>query len=368
MRDLLSLLPEEVDELIARHGQPRYRGDQLLAGLYKKATTSVEELRQLPRSLISALRSEDWRVAGATEESRVESSDRTTVKALLAMDESTQIETVLMRYKRAGKFVRSSVCVSTQAGCAMGCTFCATGQMGLARNLNTAEIMSQILHFVRILGEQNEHLTHVTFMGMGEPLANYDETLKAIRLISHPRALGLSQRSVTLSTVGLVANIDRLASENLQINLAISLHSPDNELRKRLVPTAAPSSVETLIDAAARYRAKTSRRVTFQYALIEGVNDSVELASQLAARLKGSDAHVNIIPINPTAGDFQRPSQQQISRFQSALRSRGVNATVRSEKGLEIVAACGQLRTHAGVGSGPGVRRAGDPLLATHRP
>jgi 23S rRNA (adenine2503-C2)-methyltransferase len=227
----------------------------------------------------------------------------------------------------------------------MGCVFCATGQMGFEKNLKAEEIVLQVLHFARLLHQRDEHVTNLVFMGMGEPLANYDETIRAIRILTHPRAFGLGQRSITISTVGVIPAIDKLADEDIQVKLAISLHAPNNELRKKLVPTAGPHSVEDLISAAKRYFKKTGRRVTFEYALIDGINDSNAIALELAQLLKGNGAHVNLIPMNPTAGGFSRPPRKRILAFQQILRDGGVNCTVRVEKGSEISAACGQLRT-----------------------
>ncbi|HEX5457447.1 MAG TPA: 23S rRNA (adenine(2503)-C(2))-methyltransferase RlmN, partial [Candidatus Nitrosotalea sp.] len=211
--------------------------------------------------------------------------------------------------------------------------------------LKAEEIVSQVIHFSRILRQRGEHVTNLVFMGMGEPLANYDETVRAIKLLTHPRAFGLGQRSITISTVGVIQGIDRLADEDLQVKLAISLHAPNDELRKKLVPTAGPHSVEDLILAAKRYFKKTGRRVTFEYALIDGINDSTKIAAELAYILKGNGAHVNLIPMNPTAGGFSRPARKKVLAFQQILRNGDVNCTVRVEKGVEISAACGQLRT-----------------------
>jgi 23S rRNA (adenine2503-C2)-methyltransferase len=269
-----------------------------------------------------------------------------TTKLLLRMAGGTLVETVVMQYpEQDGRHPRSTVCVSTQAGCAMGCVFCATGQMGFERNLRAEEIVAQVMHVSRLLVGRGEHVTNVVFMGMGEPLANYAETIRAIRLLTHPRAFGLSQRSVTVSTVGLTHAIDRLAGEGLQVGLAISLHAPNDTLRQRLVPTAGPTSVADLISAAKRYFRTTGRRVTFEYALIDGVNDSPDCARELATRLRGSGCHVNLIPVNPTAGGFKRPSRARVLEFERVLREAGVNCTLRVEKGVEIAAACGQLRT-----------------------
>ena len=182
-------------------------------------------------------------------------------------------------------------------------------------------------------------------MGMGEPMANYDEMIRAVKILTHDRGFGLGQRHITISTIGITSGIDKLADENLQIGLAISLHAPNNELRKKLVPTAGPNSVEEIIDAGQRYFKKTGRRVTFEYALMGGINDSPEIAKELSVLLQGNGSHVNLIPINPTAGDFKRPSEDRVSEFEQILSNAGINCTVRIEKGTEISAACGQLRT-----------------------
>jgi 23S rRNA (adenine2503-C2)-methyltransferase len=269
-----------------------------------------------------------------------------TTKLLLRMGDGQLIETVLMQYPEPGeRHPRSTVCVSTQAGCAMGCVFCATGQMGFERNLKAEEVVAQVIELSRTLKERGQHVTNVVFMGMGEPLANYAETIRAVRLLTGPRAFGLGQRSITISTVGLIHGIDRLADEDLQVGLAISLHAPNEELRQRLVPTAGPHSVNDLMSAARRYFKKTGRRVTIEYALMADENDSSEVARELAALVRGTGVHVNVIPVNPTAGGYRRPSRARVLDFERILKEAGVNVTVRVEKGSEISAACGQLRT-----------------------
>jgi 23S rRNA (adenine2503-C2)-methyltransferase len=346
MTDLYRVLPEEMDNLVTEMGQPRYRADQLLHALYHDSPTDISDLRQIPSALRDALVAAGYTIGSASEAHRVASEDMQTTKLLLKYDDGTMIETVLMQYPSKTKIhPRSTVCVSTQVGCAMGCVFCATGQMGFKRNLQAEEIVAQVLHFAHVLHERDEHVTNLVFMGMGEPLANYAETIRAVRLLTHARAFGLGQRSITISTVGVVPLIDRLADEQLQIGLAISLHAPNDELRRRLVPTAGPHSVEELFLASKRYFKKTGRRITFEYALIDGVNDSPEVAAELALLLKGNGAHVNLIPVNSTAGGFQRPERRRVHEFQRILRKGGVNCTVRVEKGSEISAACGQLRT-----------------------
>ena len=338
---LYDLAPGEVRELVAELALPPYRAAQVLQALYRDFDS---ELRQLPATARVAT-SERFSPPPA-EVRRVTSEDGSTTKVLLRLDDGTLIETVLMQYPEAGeKHPRSTVCVSTQAGCAMGCIFCATGQMGFERNLSAGEIVSQVIHVARLLRQRGEHVTNVVFMGMGEPLANYTETIKAVRLLTDAEAFGLGQRNVTISTVGIVRAIDRLAEEGLQVGLAISLHAPNDELRQQLVPTAGPTSVGDIIAAARRYFRATSRRVTFEYALIDGQNDSPEGAGQLAKLLHGTPTHVNLIPVNSTAGGFRKPARGRVLDFERILREAGVNCTVRVEKGSEISAACGQLRT-----------------------
>ena len=345
MTDLYRLLPAEVDDLIAGLGQPRYRAGQLLQALYREGPDSLDDLRLLPGALRGMLQDGGYEVGAAAEVRRVVSEDGNTTKLLLRMAEGTLIESVLMQYPEVDGHPRSTVCVSTQAGCAMGCVFCATGQMGFERNLKAEEVIAQVVHIARLLRERGQHVTNVVFMGMGEPLANYAETLRAVRLLTDKRAFGLGQRHITISTVGLIHAIDRLAEEGLQVGLAISLHAPTEELRQQLVPTAGPNSVHDLISAARRYFSKTGRRVTFEYALIDGLNDSPEISRQLGALLRGGGSHVNLIPVNPTAGGFGKPSRNRVMEFERILRAAGVNCTVRVEKGSEISAACGQLRT-----------------------
>ena len=345
MTDLYSILPEDVDKLVTSIGQPRYRADQLLHMLYHEFPKDMSDMRQIPSEMKKALASAGYTIGAANEIHRVVSEDGQTTKLLLKLYDGTLIETVLMQYRKGNSHPRSTICVSTQVGCQMGCTFCATGQMGFERNLKAEEIVAQVLHFAAVLQERKEHVTNIVFMGMGEPLANYAETIRAVKLLTHARAFGLGQRHITISTVGVMKGIDRLAEEDLQIGLAISLHAPNDELRRKLVPTAGPHSVKDLISATRSYFKKTGRRVTLEYALIDGVNDSPEIAAELATLLKGNGVHVNLIPVNPTAGGFKRPRWKRITEFEHVLRESDVNCTVRVEKGSEISAACGQLRT-----------------------
>lgn len=346
MTDLYRLLPEEMEQLVMDMGYPRYRADQILLPLYYQFPKSFDDIPQLPKKLREDLIESGYTIGSAKETHRVVSDDGDTTKLLLQLTD-TSVETVLMQYdsSKIGGHPRSTICVSTQIGCAMGCVFCATGQMGFETNLAAEDIVSQVIHFAEILQKKGEHVTNLVFMGMGEPMANYDEMIRAVKILTHDRGFGLGQRHITISTIGISSGIDKLADENLQIGLAISLHAPNNELRKKLVPTAEPNSVEEIINVGQRYFKKTGRRVTFEYALMDGINDSPEIAEELSVLLQGNGSHVNLIPINPTAGDFKRPSNDRVTKFAEILSNAGVNCTVRVEKGTEISAACGQLRT-----------------------
>jgi 23S rRNA (adenine2503-C2)-methyltransferase len=346
VNDLRRLLPAELDGVIGELGEASYRSAQILTGVWKHCAPDLDAITTLPASLRARLAAAGYGLGEDAAIAEVASADGTTTKLLLRLGTGTLIETVLMQYPGAGdRHPRSTVCVSTQAGCAMGCVFCATGQMGFERNLAAEEIVAQVLHVQRLLRARGEHVTNVVFMGMGEPLANYAETIRAVRLLVDRRTFGLAQRAITISTVGLPHAIERLAAEGLQVGLAISLHAAENSLRRRLVPTASERSVEALVAAAQLYRERTGRRVTFEYALLAGENDSDEAARALARLLRGHDVHVNLIPVNPTAGGFQRPPRQRVLAFERVLRESGIATTVRVEKGVEIAAACGQLRT-----------------------
>ncbi len=347
MTDLYRLLPEEMEQLVIDMGYPRYRADQILLPLYYKFPKDINDIPQLPKKLREDLTKAGYTIGSAKEIHRVVSDDGDTTKLLLNLPDGTPVETVLIQYpsSKINGHPRSTICVSTQIGCAMGCVFCATGQMGFEKNIKAEEIVAQVIHFANILQQRGEHVTNLVFMGMGEPMANYDEMIRAVRILTHDRGFGIGQRNITISTIGIISGIDKLAEENLQVGLAISLHAPNNELRKKLVPTAGPNSVEDIIEAGRRYYKKTGRRVTFEYALMKGINDSPEIATELAILLKGNGSHVNLIPINPTAGNFNRPTQDNVNEFERILSDAGVNCTVRIEKGIEISAACGQLRT-----------------------
>ena len=347
MTDLYRLLPEEMEQLVIDMGYPRYRADQILLPLYYKFPKNISDIKQLPKTLIAELIESGYTIGSAKETHRIVSEDGDTTKLLLNLTNDKSVETVLMQYdpSKIGGHPRSTICVSTQIGCAMGCVFCATGQMGFETNLKAEHIVSQVIHFAELLQKRGEHVTNLVFMGMGEPMANYDEMIRSVKILTHSRGFGLGQRHITISTIGIISGIEKLAEENLQIGLAISLHAPNNQLRKELVPTATSNSVEDIIESGYNYFKKTGRRVTFEYALMDGINDSPQIANDLAELLRGNGSHVNLIPINPTAGDFKRPSNNRVHEFERILSAAGVNCTIRIEKGTEISAACGQLRT-----------------------
>jgi len=326
-------------ELLA--DQPGYRVDQVWRGLYERAAT-IDELTDLPKAVRA-------RLAEVAPESLVPitesvSKDGETVKWLWGLDGGAQVETVLMHYGD-----RTTVCISTQAGCAMGCGFCATGQAGFERHLSVGEIVEQVIQARRRAQERDEprRVSNVVFMGMGEPLANYDRTWAAVERLHGD--MGISARHLTVSTVGIVPGITRLATEALPINLAVSLHAANDDLRNELVPINRRYPLSVLAEACAAYLTAKNRRLSFEWAFISGVNDRRRDAEELADYARPLRAHVNLIPLNPTPGYATRgTSPAQVTAFRDLLRDLGVNATVRQNRGTDIDAACGQLRaTHA---------------------
>jgi 23S rRNA (adenine2503-C2)-methyltransferase len=335
-RSLLGMFPHELEDLLASWGEPRYRARQLFHWLHRRAIFDPEAMTDLPAAFRHRLVEENG-VLGSRDLRHLRSIDGLTSKLLLELHDAQQIEAVEMNAADG----RKTICVSTQAGCAMACVFCVTGQFGFARNLEAGEIVEQVLRF----SHAQRPVTNVVFMGMGEPMANYDETLRAIRLLVHPLGLGLGARRVTLSTSGLVPEIRRLASEGLQIGLAISLHAPNDELRSRLMPVNRRWPIAELLSAADDYMQRTGRRVSYEYTLMSGVNDSDALAAELAQLLAGRLVHVNLIPLNPTEDPtLHAPTRERALAFEAILRGSGIAATIRVNRGRDILAACGQLR------------------------
>jgi 23S rRNA (adenine2503-C2)-methyltransferase len=339
--ELLGLTLEELGQLAADLGEAPYRGRQIARWIYARRAATFAEMTDLPLDLRERL-SAVARVSRLRLLRRSESSDDFTMKALWGLTDDRSVESVLMRYDDG----RRTACVSTQVGCGMGCTFCATALAGLARNLSAGEIVDQVL---ALEAESGERVTHVVFMGMGEPLANYEATLRAVRLLNAPYGPRIGMRNLTISTVGLVPQIRHLAQERLQLTLAVSLHAPTDDLRSQLVPINRRWPIAEVMAAARDYAAATGRRVTFEYVLMAGVNDRDEHARRLGALLGGWTAHVNVIPWNPVYGmQYRRPAPAEVYRFVGIVRRAGVAATVRIDRGADIDAACGQLqRVHA---------------------
>ena len=338
---------EQLVAWLEKHDEPAYRAKQIRRHATHGTERGFEDLTDLPKSLRDAL-AHSFRWSSVEPVREEASADGETRKALLELRDGHHIESVLMPHHGA----RNAVCVSTQAGCPMACAFCATGEMGLVRNLTSGEIVDQIRHWQRELAARRERVSHVVYMGMGEPLNNYDATLASVRSLIDPEEFGISPRRLTISTCGVVPGIDALGEEGLPINLAVSLHAPDDPTRARIMPINRKWGVEEVLAAAARYVKRTKRRVTFEYVLLAGVNDSVETARALAALITRhgptKDAHVNLIPYNPGAGGFKRPSVERMETFTKVLRDQGIAATLRISKGQDIAAGCGQLKVAEG--------------------
>jgi 23S rRNA (adenine2503-C2)-methyltransferase len=328
---------KELAAFLGAHNQPVYRTRQIRQWLFQKRATSFSEMTNLSAGLRGQLE-EHFSISRLKTLRQAEARDGT-VKFLFALGDGASIESVIIPEAR-----RLTLCISTQAGCGFGCAFCATAVLGLKRNLSASEIVDQVLEASRtLIGD--ERITHVVLMGMGEPLANYAQTASALEILTDGEwGVGISPRRVTLSTVGLVPQIEKLMEET-RVNLAISLHAPTNELRAELMPVNRKYSLEQLLDCCRRLPIPRRKRITFEYVLLGGVNDSVEQACQLARALRGIPSKVNVIPFNPHPGSaFVRPTPEQIERFQNALREEGVQVNVRRPRGDDIQAACGQLQ------------------------
>lgn len=341
---LYDLSREEWESLLTSWGEPAFRARQIWEWLYRHLVTDVEAMHTLPRALRARLAAH-FTPEGLRPLAEWRSADGRTCKWLFELPDGERVESVLMEYD-----ARRTACISVQVGCAFACAFCATGRMGLIRNLTAGEIVAQVLHVERHVrargrvGPGGHGVTNVVFMGMGEPLSNYRHTLRAVRVLNDAAGLRLGARRMTLSTVGLVPAIRRLAHERVQVNLAVSLHAPTDELRTQLVPINATYPIAELMEAVRYYLDHTGRRVTFEYAMIADVNDSPELAAALADLLSGLLAHVNLIPLNPVPGSpWQGSSRERVAAFANVLRGRGIPTTVRVRRGIDIAAGCGQL-------------------------
>jgi 23S rRNA (adenine2503-C2)-methyltransferase len=335
---LLDLSSVELTELITGWGQPVYRAEQIETWLYKQYTTDVSHMSNLPKALRQRL--VDECVADPLQlVVSLESTDGHTCKSLFALPDGREIEAVLMRYEK-----RQTLCISTQVGCAMECPFCATGQMGFMRNLTAGEIVAQVLYYAGLLAAEDKRVTNIVFMGMGEPLANYAETWRAIRRLNDAGGFNLGARHMTVSTVGLVPAIGRMSKEPEQVGLAVSLHAPTDNLRDKIVPVNRRYPLAMLMQAIQEYIDTTHRRVTFEYALMDNLNDSDTQADQFAQLVQGLLCHINLIPLNPTPGSpWSGSPDERVYAFRDRLQAAGISTTVRLRRGIDIAAGCGQL-------------------------
>lgn len=336
--DIKSLLPEELEAALSEMGEPKFRASQIFTWLSRGAA-SFEEMTNLSKDLRSSLDRRFFITRPRALMKQVSKEDGT-IKYLWELSDGNAVETVVMRYRHG-----NTVCISTQVGCRQGCAFCASAIGGLVRGLEPSEMLDEVL-FSQI--DSGLEISNIVLMGIGEPLDNFDNVIKFLRLVNHPNGMNIGMRHISLSTCGLTEMIDKLAELDLQLTLSISLHAPDDETRSRLMPANRGRGVEQLISACARYFKKTGRRISFEYAMIDGVNDSLAQARLLARQAREVSAHVNLIPLNHVEERAFRPStQENLKRFISELESRGANVTVRRSLGGDVDASCGQLRRKA---------------------
>ena len=334
--DIRELTFEELRTYLEAQGEKPFRADQIYRWLHEKCAMSAEEMTNVPASLRRKL-SDSFCTDGPKAVKELISKEDGTRKYLFALSDFNVIESVFMPYHHG-----NSVCISSQVGCAMGCAFCASTIGGRVRNLSAAEMLGQVYAISKLSGER---VSNVVVMGSGEPLDNYDELVRFIRMLTDEKGLHISQRNVTVSTCGLVPGIRALAQEHFAITLALSLHASSQEKRERLMPIARRYPLGEVMDAIAYYHEQTGRRVTFEYSLVAGENDTPEDASLLADLIRGPGVHVNLIPVNPVRErEFSAPDRAAVIRFQTALQKKGINATIRREMGRDINGACGQLR------------------------
>ena len=333
--DIRSMYMDELETWMKAEGQPAFRAKQVFQWLHEKYVASAEEMTNLPKALRTKL--EETGIVTIKEGLRQESASDGTVKFLYRLQDDQMIETVFMRHDYG-----NSVCISSQAGCRMGCKFCASTIGGLVRNLTASEMLEQIYASSRAMGER---ISHVVVMGTGEPLDNYENLIRFLRLLTDEKGYNLSARNITVSSCGIVPRIYDLANENLPITFALSLHAPTDEERKELMPVAHRYTLAETLDACRAYFDRTGRRVTFEYSLVKGKNDSREQAMKLAKLLAGMNCHVNLIPINPVEErEYEKSDQDSIAKFKLTLEKNHINATIRKSMGSDIDAACGQLR------------------------
>ncbi len=339
MTDIKSMTLPELEALLSGLGQPKFRGKQLFSWLHEKRVLSFEEMTNLPAALRERLAETCCITALETERKLVSQLDGT-IKYLYRLQDGEHVESVLMRYEHG-----ISLCISSQVGCRMGCAFCASTKAGFVRNLTASEILEQVYAAGRDTGER---ISSIVLMGIGEPLDNFDQVMRFLELVTDPNGLNLSHRHISLSTCGVVGRIRELAEKDLQITLSISLHATDDAARSAIMPINKRWNLEELLAACQEYTDKTHRRISYEYALISGVNDSRRQAEELAGLLKGMLCHVNLIPVNYVReAGYEKSPREKIYAFQKVLNDRGVNTTIRRTLGADINAACGQLRREA---------------------
>ena len=336
MIDIKSLTMEEITDLLRTWGEPAFRGRQVFTWLHR-GVTSFEEMSNLSKSLRQRL-AEACYITAPTVARRQESALDGTIKYLWRLGDGNCIETVLMQYHHG-----NTVCISSQVGCRMGCAFCASTIAGKVRDLTPSEMLDQVL-FTQL--DSGRDISNIVLMGIGEPMDNRENVLRFLELVNHPEGMNIGMRHISLSTCGVVPGIDALADLNLQLTLSVSLHAPDSETRSRIMPVNKAYDVEALFAACHRYFQKTGRRISFEYAMIDGVNDNDWQADLIAKRIKGMPGHVNLIPLNDVVESPFKPSRR-VAAFQKRLESHGVTATVRRSLGGDIDASCGQLRRKA---------------------
>ena len=339
MTNIFGLNLPQLTELLSSLKLPKFRAKQIIEWMYLKHASSFDQMTNLSKELRRTLAAQ-FTIERAASCDRLDSADGRTTKFLLQFADGTGVETVLMR-----QHYGNSICVSSQAGCNMGCTFCASTLHGMARNLTTGEILAQAMFIQELLNESGQQINNIVIMGSGEPMLNYDNVVNFIRLVHEPYCLNLGFRNITVSTSGIVPGIEKLAAENIPITLSVSLHAPNDELRTALMPINKHYPLKDVIAAAVHYAKQTKRRVTYEYILIDKYNDNISEAAQLCHLLRGQLANVNLIPINPVKErDYNRPSAARIKAFAKYLNDHHLTATVRQEMGTDIQAACGQLR------------------------
>jgi 23S rRNA (adenine2503-C2)-methyltransferase len=335
---IFDLDQNELQAQLSDWGQPAYRAKQIWQGLYQKLWTVSSDFSSLPLKLRQQLDTQ-YSFQHLYPERILTSTDGETTKVLFKLPDGNPVESVLMRYRE-----RNTVCISTQSGCAMNCAFCATGQLGFFRNLSSGEIVEQVLYFARNLAKEDAKLTNVVVMGMGEPFHNFKPVLDAIDRLNDAGGVAMGERRFTISSVGLTPQIREFTHQKKQINLAISLHAANDELRSKLIPINQKYSIKELIDACKEYIDTTHRRITFEWALIHNRNDSDRDARQLVSLIKGMNCHVNIIPLNPTTAYKGIPSsKERAASFQKILEESGIPCTIRLRRGIDVNAGCGQL-------------------------